>query len=64
MVATDSDITAPIERSKVDAQNGIKNANAKIPMLTFSPRINFALVQLRKVSVFQIPKITMNTPHR
>ncbi|NCZ70569.1 MAG: hypothetical protein EBY80_10465 [Actinobacteria bacterium] len=64
VITTDSDITAPIDRSNVDAQNGIKNASAKMPTATFSPMINFALATLRNVSVFQIPKITMNAPHR
>ena len=64
VITTDNDMTAPMERSNVEAQNGMRNANARIPTATFSPMINFALATLRNVSVFQIPKITMKAPHR
>ena len=64
IVTTDIDITAPIDKSNVAAQNGIRNAKAKIPVLTFSPKTNLALVILKKVSGFHNPKMIMNPPQR
>jgi hypothetical protein len=55
---------APIDKSNEFVASGTKNARANMPMATFSPRMSLKLATLKKVSGFQMPKMTTKTPAR
>jgi hypothetical protein len=60
----DSEVIAPMDKSNELVASGTKNAKANMPIATFSPRMSLKLATLKKVSGFQIPKMTMKAPAR
>ena len=64
-MTSDSDMLAPIDRSKVFVARGMRNARARVPVNTAgSMSTNLNDVQLRNVLPWVIPKTTMNSAHR
>ena len=60
----DSEVIAPIDKSKEFVASGTKKAKANMPIATFSFKMSLKLATLKKVSGFQIPKIKMKAPAR
>jgi hypothetical protein len=53
----DSEVIAPMDKSKEFVASGTKKAKAKRPIATFSPKMSLKLATLKKVSGFQMPKM-------
>jgi hypothetical protein len=64
VIHNDSEVIAPIDKSKEFVASGTKKAKAKRPIATFSPKMSLKLATLKKVSGFQMPKMTMKAPAR
>jgi hypothetical protein len=64
VITSDIVIIVPIDRSYVPVVSGIRNAIASTPTITFSMRMVFADVELRKVRPSSAVKTTMKNPHR